>query len=503
MNHKREIQWLGRFFELIAYKEKYGHTDVSSHSLGKYKTLGNWVQNQRTQYTTKAIDPAREELLKLVGFKFKFVDNPKWETMFKMLVAFKDEFGHVNVSTKSSGKYKQLGNWVQSQRTLYTLKAIYPVREELLRSIGFNFRLAPKHDWKTMFEKLKQFKEEFGHVQITEVHKDRKLYLWVKYQRMLSWEGKLEKERYNELRSIGVELEKKRVNSWERHLEQLVNFKKLHGHFHVCPYYTNDNQLINFYYWIRQANNKNKLSEERIKQLTAMGFPWKHGNETHNLVNWEKTYFNWLKHYEELKEFKEKYGHCRVPGASKEYSALNKWVLKQRSRKYLPENRRELLDKLGLFEDKKVSLWNKNFEQLVNFKQQHGHMHVSKFYTNNKELLNFVKNIKRIKNKLSKERIQSLNTIGFIWNLANNGHNLKLESNYPLWLQRYKELNKYKEKYGHCRVPAKSKEYPQLGNWVSKQRLAKNLPENRRKLLDTIGFFDKKKRLSIGKSKGM
>ena len=51
------------------------------------------------------------------------------------------------------------------------------------------------------------------------------------------------------------------------------------------------------------------------------------------------------------------------------------------------------------------------------------------------------------------------------------------------------ELTRYKERFGNCAVPAKWSENPQLGAWVSKQRLrAETLSPARKARLDALGF---------------
>ena len=63
------------------------------------------------------------------------------------------------------------------------------------------------------------------------------------------------------------------------------------------------------------------------------------------------------------------------------------------------------------------------------------------------------------KGKLSHDRVQSLETIGFIWCRQEHA-----------WNMMYQRLVEHKIVYGDCNVPQKWKEDPQLGSWVVKQR---------------------------------
>jgi len=59
------------------------------------------------------------------------------------------------------------------------------------------------------------------------------------------------------------------------------------------------------------------------------------------------------------------------------------------------------------------------------------------------------------------------------------------------WDERFGQLKAYKDRYGHCNVPAKWSENPQLGSWVSIQRAIfsrKQLSDDRVRRLNEIGF---------------
>ena len=52
------------------------------------------------------------------------------------------------------------------------------------------------------------------------------------------------------------------------------------------------------------------------------------------------------------------------------------------------------------------------------------------------------------------------------------------------WMEKYKELKRYKEEHGHCDVPG---DYGPLGRWVAEQRKRPQTGE-KKELLDAIGF---------------
>jgi hypothetical protein len=67
------------------------------------------------------------------------------------------------------------------------------------------------------------------------------------------------------------------------------------------------------------------ITPSRIKALDEIGFDW--GREgCSDLVDWEVR-------YEELRQFHEENGHCRVPRAYKENQQLGNWVHTQVKKK--------------------------------------------------------------------------------------------------------------------------------------------------------------------------
>ena len=132
--------------------------------------------------------------------------------------------------------------------------------------------------------------------------------------------------------------------------------------------------------------------------------------------------------------------------------------------------------------------WSSMLKKLKDYKQENGHCNVPR--SKGKlgkwvELGQWVENQRFRAGKLSKERIDALNEIGFVW--------VPLED---AWRLRFEELEAYKKENGHCNVPQRSEgKLGKLGEWVKTQRKAYNTQNNRRNLskekidaLEDIGF---------------
>jgi hypothetical protein len=150
--------------------------------------------------------------------------------------------------------------------------------------------------------------------------------------------------------------------------------------------------------------------------------------------------------------------------------------------------------------------WDRMFNALKSYKAVHGDTLVPVTYPDNLQLGNWVDNQRqayRMRLEADKfdgkddskayeadERVDKLNSIGFVWNLYDHSWNI-----------RYEELKEYAAEHGNSLVPTNYAKNQSLGLWVLKQRrnfkvgqLGGNLSEailseERIQKLDEIGFI--------------
>jgi hypothetical protein len=86
-----------------------------------------------------------------------------------------------------------------------------------------------------------------------------------------------------------------------------------------------------------EAGLKTAMTDEKLQHLAGMDFQWSVQKE------------NWDQRLEELKTYKDKYGHCRVP----QKGQLRNWVREQRTSRGNASRSRERtasLDEIGFFD---------------------------------------------------------------------------------------------------------------------------------------------------------
>jgi hypothetical protein len=147
----------------------------------------------------------------------------------------------------------------------------------------------------------------------------------------------------------------------------------------------------------------------------------------------------------------------------------------------LTVERRKRLDELGFIWAQRDQFWEEGFDFLKVFKQREGHCRVSaKYKENGYPLGQWVVHQRQAKGKLTVERRQRLEKLGFVWDVLEQA-----------WEEGFSCLKVFKQREGHCRASAKYKEngYP-LGQWIGVQRLNKDaLSDERRQRLNELGFI--------------
>jgi len=186
----------------------------------------------------------------------------------------------------------------------------------------------------------------------------------------------------------------------------------------------------------------------------------------------------WQKRYDELIAFKRQHGHCNVPQSYAQNKPLGYWVKTQRKHSELlcqgkpslmTAERQAALEKIGFKWSKNSSrFWQTRYDQLVVFKQQHGHCNVPPIFEENKPLGYWVKTQRQQfrslyggkPSSMTTERQATLEKIEFEWSLDYDS----------LWQMRYDQLVVFKQEHGHCNVPHGYAPNKSLGAWVSTQR---------------------------------
>jgi len=188
----------------------------------------------------------------------------------------------------------------------------------------------------------------------------------------------------------------------------------------------------------------------------------------------------WEANYAKIVAFHAENGNCNVPRSH----PLNEWVVVQR-RQYrrlreghdsrLTAQRLTRLVDLGfvfVLRDKRPVPWSERMEQLRKYREENGHLRVPLSHPTlgrwvNVQRKSYTCFLEGKKSSLTQERVDDLTELGFVFQA---GKKRARDPSLPKksWEERLRQLQEFREEYGHCVVPQLFKGYPGLGRWVHK-----------------------------------
>lgn len=264
--------------------------------------------------------------------------------------------------------------------------------------------------------------------------------------------------------------------SWDKMFRCAAEYYETHGDLEV-PYRYRTKEGYSLGQWV---NNQRRIYNGQIygtltstqkDKLETIGMRWERLGD----VSWEK-------YFSAAKEYYEKNGNLMVPARYVTDTGINlgKWVSHVRGAcssersdklKYLTEERKDQLSKIGMVWDVLDYQWEEKFSVAMAYYEEHGNLDVpSKYITTNGVCLgnwiSFLKaNYKQEDHgSLTDEQISRLEAIGMSW--QNKFHNK--------WLANYQEAKNYYNEHKHLDMPAtyRNSKGTQLGAWVVRQREA-------------------------------
>eukprot|EP00978_Attheya_sp_CCMP212_P006984 scaffold16309_cov46-Attheya_sp.AAC.2 len=306
---------------------------------------------------------------------------------------------------------------------------------------------------------------------------------------------------------------------WKMRYRELKEYQAEHGECLVPQKYPPNPALglwvayqrSGYSLWTKGKKGNSSITPERIKLLEQLGFVW------------DVSITSWNTQYHELEEYRAKHGDCLVPNKYPPNPALGLWVSKQRTeysvwksqkgKASITPERIRLLKQLGFVWDASLmpstlshdQQWNMRYQELEEYKAEHGNCLVPKRYPPNPALGYWVDTQRTSlfslwenemgNSYITPERIKRLEKLGFVWKVH---YRQPTQRDEQKWQKRYEELKEYQSEHGDCLVPQKYTPNPALGTWVGKQRVKYSLWKNKNdkfyitpkriELLERIGF---------------
>ena len=489
----RDVAWEKNYAAAKKYYEKNGDLLVPATMPG----LGMWIANLRTDRKSGIRNAylTKERIAKLdaIGMVWTVPDY-LWERNFSTAMEYHREHGNSNVpAAYVAPNGVRLGAWMNNQRSRRKRGCCTLTENQIaaLDELGMVWGNKNELQWETGYAAAKSYYEKHGDLNISGLYKTESGYAlgkWVYHQWEKQNAGKLPRECYDRLNAIGMQWE--RVDPWEYRFSLAEAYFKEHGHLRVPARFNTEG--IDLSKWLsdqRQmyyGNRKQKLTEEQIRRLEAIGIEWKTKNED-----------IWDRRYAALKAYFDEHGNIDVPkdtvlSDGKDGKSIAIWIMVQR-RYYregkLTDEQIKKLDLIGMaFEI--ADTWEVGFAHAEEYWKLNGDLLVPYKYicTDGYTLGSWILNQRNNHNhptkhhNLTVEQTERLEKIGMVWSKYDND-----------WNTAYQLAADYYRVNGNLHVSGiyKAKNGFRLGSWVYAQREKHRkgeLPDEYKQKLDKIGM---------------
>ncbi|MCX6981027.1 MAG: Helicase associated domain protein [Verrucomicrobia bacterium] len=325
-----------------------------------------------------------------------------WDERFGQLEAFREKQGHCNVPDRFP-ENPSLGKWVRWQR--FNRSELAPERIARLEQIGFDWDPFDSA-WAEKYSELEQYKAVHGNCNVPQLFPaNRSLAAWVAGQRQARNADRLKPERLKQLEAIGFVWDP-RTALWDAMFASLAEYIQKFGDCNVPVIYPKNPQLLKWLSVQRTFRKQQRLSKDRISRLNEIGFTW------------DPVDFAWEAMFSALSEYREMFGDCNVPIRWSANTQLARWVANLRGRRgKLTDDQANRLGEIGFIWNPFEVAWDEMFKALQEYRQINGHCNVPTKYPDNQKFASWVTGQRAKQSKLTKERSDRLDSIGFQWKM--------------------------------------------------------------------------------------
>ena len=329
-SQKADETWMKWYVELEKYTQKHGNPHVTRTYTNTKLASWVWIQRLRKDKSYNSAQPLNHEQVVLLD-KLNFYWDPheeRWQEKFKELQIFKEQHGHCQVE-KEADTHKELCQWVNVQRRQKFQDKLAEKRMALLEHLDFSWKSSVLDDkWYKNYNELKTYYLKHGNADVPYALKENpRLAKWVSSLRARFKRNDVSSDQIALLNEVNFTWSLRDRGDWEDNLDVIVAFKQKYGHCNIPLNFPENPKLARFVNSSRVQRNKGLMSEDRIEKLDAVGFVWFSDNRT---VDEDGLNGAWKKRYQEIVEYKKKFGDCVVKRTNGDYEQLANWVEMQR-----------------------------------------------------------------------------------------------------------------------------------------------------------------------------
>ena len=519
----------------IVYKQQIGR--ALSASKAKNPIIFDIVNNIENLYS---IDTVKEEMQTAISNeRFEIIDKAAecrelfdrldsvlsagWDKMFDLARNYYEEHGDLLVPEKTmvldeQGRALCLGNWIKQQRDVYngiSKGVLTEVQIAKLSAIGMRwYKYNKDFYWDRFIEECKKYLLTNGDLMIPldYVTEDGiKVGDFIMRLRNARKNNKpyryLTEDNIAQLDSLGMIWDVAEYMQ-QKKFELLERYRDEHGDINNMPRgYVDEESGISLYNWLNalryarnhpEAKKKSVITDDDIKKLEALGIVW--DIEFQTFYDIAETYY-------------KENGTLDMPKSKKiNDKCIGTWLANERKKyhagKLTPEEIQKL-EKIGMnWNESNNDRWEKSFSYAEKYYKENGDInHVDVDYYQGFDLRNWLREQKRqgegrSRRKMSDEHRRKLESIGLKF-----GYRQKDD----VWIERYKEAEKYVSKHGSIKDALVKNGFcgePSLQRWIREQIRcfqSGKLSTEKKEMLDRLGVdwnvSVKKRRSPVSKNR--
>lgn len=462
-------RWEKGFCEAELYQKQNGDLLVPTKFITSSGfQLGAWIQRQRLVYKQKKMLPERQRRLESIGMVWA---ADTWESRFALVKNYYEEHGTLSIPQNLIVNGVWIGKWIVMQKRAMSLGKLTPEQVDMLSVLPMEEVGVKKDPWYDLYEDAKAYQKEYGTLNgvpaLYTGKSGRRLSNWIFTQRRKYRIGELSEEQIQMLNDIRFEWEAESETYWDKGYRYAKAFYEANGHLDMEQRYkTEDGFALGL--WVfdyRKAYNglktKTEITEKQIKQLEAIGMVWKK----------DKI---WDKRFAALEVFYNSTNRLpKQDSDDKDELVLGRWLYSQRKYYrdgYFTKYKLQKLASVGVTEEwlkPQPTPFEKGYAVAKTYYDEHGNLDIATNYQhpNGFWLGSWVDKIRKKKAELSKDQLEMLDIIGFVWEPADN------------WEEKYAEAKVYFDKHGELPLEpkqCKTHEETLLCQWLRRQLLRRN-----------------------------
>lgn len=474
-----DIKWKAYYEAAKNYYNEHGDLRVPiTEDNYKGVELSRWISQLRNYRKsgihTSTLTPERIADLDKIGMIWDVPDY-LWETYYNSAVLYHKQNGNLDVpSYYVDANGVKLGRWIftlrAARKSTNTKRAnLSSLQIAKLDELGMIWENKRAVNWENTYHEAEIYYKKNGNLNVPVGYitdSGCKLGRWIRRQRD-KYPDLISKEKIKRLENIGMIWPN---DPWEEKFKLVKKYYDKFGNINIPSDYVDEGVWVAR--WLSEQtarfNGKVKgksLTEQQTEKLKSLGI----------VKNKSRFDIVWDEQYSEVKKYYLNNGDLNLPKnyLSKSGKNLRLWLdrqIKNKNNGKLSAERTEKLNELGVLWDND-SNWEIGFRHAKEYYDSFGNLLVKIKYISpngyklgawlNNQRLNLNHNNEH--KRLSRDKIDRLNSIGMVWNITD-----------AKWHQNFEEVKRYYQDHNNISMPRgfKSSEGQDLFAWVECQKNA-------------------------------